>query len=81
MNAYDQSNCSEDYLWKYHFGTVFVKEDRDTGKVEQKPCLFKRQSRSVRSVTPTGKFSNFDVRFPATLTILNTQACYNSCID
>ena len=23
-----------------HFGTVFVKEDRETGKVVQKPCLF-----------------------------------------
>jgi len=24
-----------------HFGTAFVKEDRETGKVVQKPCLFK----------------------------------------
>ena len=24
----------------YHFGTAFVKEDRETGKVVQKPCLF-----------------------------------------
>jgi len=32
----------------HHFGTVFVKEDRETGKVVQKPCLFTRQSRSVR---------------------------------
>ena len=24
-----------------HFGTVFVEEDRETGKVAQKPCLFK----------------------------------------
>jgi len=23
-----------------HFGTVFVTEDRETGKVVQKPCLF-----------------------------------------
>ena len=23
-----------------HFGTVFVKEDRETGKVVQKPCFF-----------------------------------------
>jgi len=23
-----------------HFGSVFVKEDRETGKVVQKPCLF-----------------------------------------
>jgi len=30
-----------------HFGTVFVKEDRETGKVVQKPCFFVRQSRSV----------------------------------
>ena len=31
-----------------HFGTVFVKEVRETGKVvAQKPCLFTRQSRSV----------------------------------
>jgi len=32
----------------HHFGTVFVKEDRETGKVVQKPCLFTRQSCSVR---------------------------------
>ena len=31
----------------HHFGTVFVEEDRETGKVVQKPCLFTRQSRSV----------------------------------
>jgi len=31
-----------------HFRTVFVKEDRETGKVAQKPCLFARQSRSVQ---------------------------------
>jgi len=31
-----------------HFGTVFVKEDRETGKVVQKLCLFTRQSRSVQ---------------------------------
>jgi len=24
----------------HHFGSVFVKEDRETGKVVQKPCLF-----------------------------------------
>ena len=30
----------------HHFGTVFVKEDRETGKVVQKPCLFLQQSRS-----------------------------------
>jgi len=29
-----------------HFRTVFVEEDRETGKVAQKPCLFARQSRS-----------------------------------
>ena len=40
MNTYDQSNCSQDYLWKYHFGTVFVKEDRETGEVERsRVCL------------------------------------------
>jgi len=27
----------------HHFGTVFVKEDRETGKVVQKPCSFIRQ--------------------------------------
>jgi len=32
----------------HHFGAVFVKEDRETGKVPQKPCLFTRQSRSVQ---------------------------------
>ena len=31
----------------HHFGTVFVKEDRETGKVVQTPCLFARQRRSV----------------------------------
>ena len=31
-----------------HFGTVFAKEVRETGKVvAQKPCLFTRQSRRV----------------------------------
>ena len=30
-----------------YFGTVFVKEDRETGKEVQKTCLFTRQSRSV----------------------------------
>ena len=34
-----------------HFGNVFVKEDRKTGKVVQKPCLFMRQSRSVQLVS------------------------------
>jgi len=29
-----------------HFGSVFVEEDRETGKAVQKPCLFTRQSRS-----------------------------------
>ena len=29
-------------------GTAFAKEDRETGKVVQKPCLFTRQSRSVQ---------------------------------
>jgi len=32
----------------HHFGSVFVKEDRETGKVVQKPCLFTRQSHSVQ---------------------------------
>jgi len=31
-----------------HTVTVFVKENRETGKVVQKPCLFTRQSRSVQ---------------------------------
>ena len=31
-----------------HFGTVFVKEDSETGKVVQKPGLFMRQSHSVQ---------------------------------
>jgi len=31
-----------------HFGTVFVKEDRERGKVVQKPRLFARQSRSMQ---------------------------------
>ena len=31
-----------------HFGSVFVNEDRETGKVVQKPCLFARQSLSVQ---------------------------------
>ena len=28
----------------HHFGTVFVKEDRETGKVVQKMCVFTLQS-------------------------------------
>jgi len=33
----------------HHFGTVFVKEARETGKVVQKPCLFVQlDSRSVQ---------------------------------
>jgi len=33
----------------HHFGTVFAKEDRETGKVVQKQCLFMRlSSRSMR---------------------------------
>jgi len=31
-----------------HFGTVFVEEGCETGKVVQKLCLFTRQSRSVQ---------------------------------
>ena len=27
----------------HHFGTVFVKEDRETGKVVQKPCLSRHE--------------------------------------
>ena len=41
MKAYDQSKSSEGIIDKEqsrHFGTVFVKEDRETGKVVQKPC-------------------------------------------
>jgi len=33
----------------HHFGTVFVKEDRDTGKVVQKPCLFVQLDKVARS--------------------------------
>ena len=32
----------------HHFGTVFVKEDRETGKVVQKPCLFATKSQRLR---------------------------------
>ena len=32
-----------------HFGSVFVKEDRETGKVVQKPCLLTRQSATRQS--------------------------------
>jgi len=46
---------------------VFLKEDRETGKVVQKPCLFMRQSRSgqldsrsvMRSVTIGDCFSPY----------------------
>ena len=51
MKAYDQSKSSEGIIDKEqfrHFGGVFVKEDREAGKVVQKPCLFVRQSRSVQ---------------------------------
>jgi len=33
-----------------HFGTVFVKEDRETGKVVQKPCLRDSVQLDSRSV-------------------------------
>ena len=32
----------------HYFGTISVKEDRETGFVVQKPCLFMRESRSVQ---------------------------------
>ena len=40
MKAYDQSRCSEfqkrlDMEQFHHFGTVLVKEDRETGKLVQ----------------------------------------------
>jgi len=41
MKAYDQSKSSEGIIDKEqfrHFGTVFVKENSETGKVVQKPC-------------------------------------------
>ena len=46
--AYDQSKSYE----TIRYGTIsrlglFVKEDRETGKVVRKLCLFMRQSRSV----------------------------------
>ena len=31
----------------HHLGTVFAKEDRETGKVVQKPCLFVRRNSTV----------------------------------
>ena len=38
-----------DMVQSRHLGTtVFVKEDRETEKVVQKPCLYMRQSRSVQ---------------------------------
>ena len=40
-----------------HFGTVFMNEDRETGKVAQKPCLFARQSRSVQLDSRTASAS------------------------
>jgi len=36
------------HLFFLHIVTVFVKENRETGKVVQKPCLFTRQSHSVQ---------------------------------
>jgi len=48
--AYHQSKSSEKIRLWYSFTilALFVKEDRETGKVVQKPCLFVRQSRSVQ---------------------------------
>jgi len=40
-----------------HFRTVFVEEDRETGKVAQKPCLFARQSRRVQLDSRTASAS------------------------
>jgi len=50
MKACEQSKCSERLYTKqfHYFRTVFVKQDRETGKVAQKPCSFTRQSRSVQ---------------------------------
>jgi len=52
MKAYDDQSKSSENI---RHGTissfciaVFVKEDRETGKVAQKPCLFTRQCRSVQ---------------------------------
>ena len=53
MKTYDQSKSSEKirYGTVRHFGAVFVKEDREAGKVVQKPCLFKAK---FHYTDPTG---------------------------
>jgi len=43
-----------------HFGTAFVKEDRETGKVVQRPCLFTQQSCSVQ--LDSGRVHDFVAR-------------------
>ena len=44
----DDDDDDDDMEQFHHFGTVFAKEDCETRKVVQKPCLFMRQSRSVQ---------------------------------
>ena len=48
INDDDDDDDDDDMEQFHHFGTVFAKEDRETRKVVQKPCLFMRQSRSVQ---------------------------------
>jgi len=48
--ACDQSKSSEKIRYRtiLSYWNLFVKEDRETGNVVQKPCLFMRQSRRVQ---------------------------------
>ena len=48
MQINDDDDDDDDMEQFHHFGTVFAKEDCETRKVVQKPCLFMRQSRSVQ---------------------------------
>jgi len=53
--AYHQSKSSEKIRLWYSFTilALFVKEDRETGKVVQKPCLFVRQSQRATRQSQT----------------------------
>jgi len=53
MRAYDQSKSTEKIRYRTlsSFGAVSVKEDRETGKAVQKPCLFRAK---FHYTDPTG---------------------------
>ena len=55
----------------HHFGTVFVKEDSETGKVAQKPCLFKAK---FHYTGPTGPARTPDQRSLSEIRVVRVRA-------